>query len=59
MAMRQVDQPRSSTWFTDLGASRHFTNKNNWLERHMPFSSKDSVIFDGCEEYTIIGKGNM
>jgi hypothetical protein len=25
----------------------------------MPCSSRDSVIFNGCEEYRVIGKGNV
>ena len=27
MATTQADPPRSSTWFIDSGASRHFTNR--------------------------------
>jgi hypothetical protein len=59
MAMTQADQPKSSAWFIDSGASRHFTNRHDWLTEYMPCSSKDSVIFDGGEEYTIVGKGNV
>jgi hypothetical protein len=59
MATTQADHPRSSSWFIDLGASRHFTNRNHWLTEYMPYSSKDSMIFGGREEYTVIGKGNV
>jgi hypothetical protein len=59
MAMTQADQPKSFAWFINSGASCHFTNRKDWLTEYMPCSSKDSVIFGGGEEYTVIGKGNV
>ena len=29
MACTQADQSKSSSWFVDLGASRHFTNQKD------------------------------
>jgi hypothetical protein len=59
MATTQADQSRSSAWFIDSGASRHFTNRQDWFTEYSPCSSKDSVIFGGGEEYTIVGTGNV
>jgi hypothetical protein len=59
MATTQVDQSRSSAWFIDSGASHHFTNRQDWLTKYTPCSSKDSMNFGGGEEYTVVGKGNV
>jgi len=59
MACTQADQSKSSAWFVDSGASKHFTNWKDWFTEFTPSPSKDSVIFGGGEEYNIVGKGNV
>jgi hypothetical protein len=59
MACTQVDHSKSSAWFVNSGASRHFTNQKDWFTEFTPSPSKDSVIFSGGEEYNIVGKGNV
>lgn len=61
MATTQADhdQSRSSAWYIDSGASRHFTNRTDWFTEYVSCSSKDSVIFGGGEEYTVVGKRNV
>jgi hypothetical protein len=58
MACTQADQSKSSAWFVDSGASRHFINQKDWFTEFTPIPSKDLVIFGGGEEYNIVGKGN-
>lgn len=55
----QANQPRSSAWYIDSGASQHFTNRQDWCTKYTPSSSKDSVTFDGGEEFAIVGTGNV
>lgn len=57
MAKRPADQSKSSAWYIDFGAPRHFTHRKDWFTKYMACSN--SVIFDGGEEYTIVGKGNV
>jgi len=59
MATTQSYKSRSSAWFIDLGASRHFTNMQYWFTENFSSSSKDSVIFSSGEEYKIVGTGNV
>lgn len=59
MAKRQADQLMSFAWYIDLGASRHFTNMQDWFPKYIAYSSKDSMIFGSGEEFTIVGKGNV
>ena len=57
MAKRPADHVKSSTWYIDKGASRHFTHLRDWFIVYQPYS--DPVIFGGREEYTVVGKGNV
>jgi hypothetical protein len=59
MAYTQANQSKSCSWFVDSGASRYFTNQKDWFKEFTPSPSKDLVIFDGGEEYTIVSKGNV
>jgi hypothetical protein len=59
MAKRLANQLWSSTWYIDSSASRHFTNMQDWFMEYNACSSKDSMIFDGGEEYIVVGKGNV
>ena len=59
MATTQVDQSKSSTWYIDSGASRHFINMKDWFIEYSPSVSKNSIAFGGGEEFTIVGIGNV
>eukprot|EP00253_Pinus_taeda_P032077 PITA_32077 len=39
------------------GTSRHFSHKRDWFIDFSPFN--DSVVFDGGEEYTVVGRGTV
>eukprot|EP00253_Pinus_taeda_P033527 PITA_33527 len=51
MARRSSDHAPSSAWYIDSGASRHFSHRRDWFS--------DSVVFDGGEEYTVVGRGTV
>ena len=57
MASVPANHVKSSAWYIDSGASRHFTHRRDWFVEFTPYS--DSVIFGGDEEYNIVGKGNV
>ena len=57
MAKRPTDHVKSSAWYIDSSASRHFTHLKDWINDYQPYS--DSVIFGGGEEYTVVNKGNI
>ena len=57
MASVPANHVKSSAWYIDSGASRHFTHRRDWFVEFTPYS--DSVIFGGGEEYNIVGKGNV
>lgn len=57
MDKRPANHVKSSAWYIDSGASRHFTHHRDWFTNFQPYS--DSVIFGGGEEYTVVGKGNV
>lgn len=57
MAKRPVDHVKSSAWYIDSSAYRHFTHCRDWFTDYQPYS--DSIIFGGGEEYTVGGKGNI
>eukprot|EP00253_Pinus_taeda_P024581 PITA_24581 len=57
MAKRSSDHVPSSAWYIDSGASRHFSHKRDWFIDFSPFS--DSVVFDGGEKYTVVGRGTV
>lgn len=56
MTKRLADHVKSSAWYIDSGASRHFTHRWDWFTDFQPYS--DSIIFGG-EEYTVVRKGNV
>ncbi|MDF3686452.1 hypothetical protein [Enterobacter hormaechei] len=57
MAKRLADHVKSSTWYIDSGASRHFTHRKDYFTDYQPYS--DPNIFGGGEEYTVAGKDNI
>lgn len=57
MAKRPADHVKSSAWYIDSGASRHFTQCRDWFIDYQPYS--DFVLFGGEEEYTVVGKSNI
>jgi hypothetical protein len=60
MAKRQANQGKSSTWYIDSGASRHFTNMRDWFTEYTICDSfEDSVIFGGGVEFKVVSKGNV
>jgi hypothetical protein len=60
MAWDKADNVKTSAWYIDLGASRHFTNRRDWYINYVANeSSNDSVVFGGGEEYRVEGKGNV
>lgn len=56
MAKSPADPVKSSAWYIDSSAFGHFTHRWDWFIEYTPF--RDSIIFGGGEEYTIVGKGN-
>ena len=59
MATTQANQSKSSAWYIDSGALRHFTNRKDWFIEYSPGLSKNSVTVGGEEEFAIFGTGNM
>jgi len=59
MAKRKIEQLKSYAQYIDSRESWHFTNKKDCFIDYIACSSKDWVIFNGGEEYTIVGKGNV
>lgn len=57
MAKSPSDLARSSAWYINYGASRHFSHRRDWFTDFSPYS--DSVVFGGGEEYKIVGRGNV
>jgi hypothetical protein len=58
MAKRPTNQLKESDWHINSGASQHF-NRQGWFTEYTTCSSKDLAIFDGGEEYTMVGKGHV